>query len=262
MRFLDYPALQYAQSMLTGLENSACRIHVQLECFSCKNTADEKKAVKEIDEKYAEDTQDTTPFGPLSNATSRKTFLTLLGTLLAIEILWKAIHTAVDVSTCEIYKFQPDIARNSSREEHSRQSMIPKQSNQMRRGRDADVTDQSIMDARSRSSSTGSENYDPYAEEGIVWSFTYLFYQRDQKKVLCLCVRCINKLYDAQHIQKYNLDWDAEDEDDDNNRDRDDSDDYDYDDDDTSQGKMKIDGNGRRNKKSKHLQSQENDGFY
>jgi hypothetical protein len=77
MRFLDYPCLQYAQSMLSGIENPISRfftgivrdffflrIHVQLECFSCKNTSDEKKLHREIDNHIVEEeTEFETPFG-------------------------------------------------------------------------------------------------------------------------------------------------------------------------------------------------------
>ncbi|KAH7826679.1 putative repressor of rna polymerase iii transcription [Monocercomonoides exilis] len=192
MRYLEYPCLQFAQSMLTGLENQASRIHVQLECFSCKNTSEEKKVAKEIQDMYTEDITDTSAFGPLELPANKKTFLTLISVLMTLfptfsfgkiqpyqfvkEVDPTVVQVSIDTQMREVVEgYCPEF-----------QTLLWKAIHQ--------VVEVSNCEIFSFVPGNDGEEQDPFAEEGTIWSFNYFFYQKEAKKVLFFSVRCVSRV--------------------------------------------------------------------
>ncbi|KAK2962668.1 putative Repressor of RNA polymerase III transcription [Blattamonas nauphoetae] len=193
MRFLQYPSLGYAMFMISGLENASSRIHLQLECYSCKNTGDEKKHVRELENEYSDCTLVTQAFGQLSDQRQKKTLITLVNTLHSAFPSYSFGHiqptqfqrhsdhnvvtAGIDMKMMEIVEeYVPDFreilwkAILSSIEYNSCEiyQYFP----------ELEVGDRT----------------NPFFEEGLIWNQTFFFYHREEKKVLLLSMRCVSKL--------------------------------------------------------------------
>jgi hypothetical protein len=187
MKFLDNNDLSAFTAHLDGLivPQSNTRLSARIELYSCKAAGVDKKLEKVLAEKLLHETatgslvaspQDysTSPFGPLTTSSSRKTLIHLIATLNAsypdydftylrpddfgrepscelvkhqifsllspcvsydeLNSLWRSMDTAVTMHECELYSYSPDPSSDLA--------------------------------------------------QGHVWTFDYFWYNRPQKKVL------------------------------------------------------------------------------
>ncbi|KAJ3099771.1 RNA polymerase III-inhibiting protein maf1 [Phlyctochytrium bullatum] len=95
MKYLEYESLEEINTALSCVDTGDMRVFGRLEAYSCKNTQDDKKLKQHIEHKKYDDTLEAgspdaisfslrspvSPFGPLSQPTSRKTLFYLLATL-------------------------------------------------------------------------------------------------------------------------------------------------------------------------------------
>ncbi|KAH6581554.1 hypothetical protein BASA60_002386 [Batrachochytrium salamandrivorans] len=94
MKYLAFESLEKINNQLSCIDKGDTRIFGRIEAYSCKNTCDDKKLKIHIESKYDDSANlaspdasisplltPISPFGPLSQPTSRKTLFYLLATL-------------------------------------------------------------------------------------------------------------------------------------------------------------------------------------
>mmetsp|Transcript_21663 Transcript_21663/g.24177 ORF Transcript_21663/g.24177 Transcript_21663/m.24177 type:complete len:225 (-) Transcript_21663:69-743(-) len=88
MKYLDLPNLAYLSSHFNQVMNGDVVVNGKIECYSCKSAGSDKKLYKALETQYQteiarspSDFQSTSPFGPLTEKSSRATLIHLVQTL-------------------------------------------------------------------------------------------------------------------------------------------------------------------------------------
>ncbi|KAJ1034807.1 hypothetical protein NDA13_001061 [Ustilago tritici] len=90
MKFLEYPQLELLSRALT-FESAECKVFTRMEAYSCKTVSKEKRLFKSLESSYLRSASTSppdyleaalaSPFGPLDQASARKTLFLLIATL-------------------------------------------------------------------------------------------------------------------------------------------------------------------------------------
>lgn len=202
MKFLESIDLEYINQMLE-FETSDSSVHGRIEPYSCKSAGVDKKLFKQLELRFSEElleassispevhpvgavTSWRSPFGPLDQSSSRKVFYYLISTL-------NASFPDYDFSDIKPDQFI----------RYSSLSKVVKTINQtlISSGGQEVVNSVGFWDALNFIIDLeDSEIYsyvpdmgtDPLAEEGCIWSFNYLFFNRKLKRIVLFTCRSIS----------------------------------------------------------------------
>ena len=87
MKYLAYEVIEALNNQISTIDDGDLKMFAKIEVYSCKSTNTERKLKHLIDKKYEDEfidiqiTSPTSPFGPLSMKTSKKTLFYLVSTL-------------------------------------------------------------------------------------------------------------------------------------------------------------------------------------
>jgi len=203
MKFLEIPALQNISIYLSGLQSASNEsiIYGKLEAYSCKRAGSDKKLYKNLETQYQVELSKspdskfgTSPFGPLSESSSRKTFISLIS-LLNVAF--------------------PDYDFSKAKAEHFRKELGPYMIINSINTILANVVPNYNTDLGTKLWSTldteislkecdiytyvPDVDSDPYAEDGTLWNFNYFFYNKKLKRILYFTCYAVSKL-DTKNI--------------------------------------------------------------
>jgi len=193
MKFLQIPILAQINSILNSTETINIRLWARIEPFSCKCAGTDKKLYNSLDAQYLEvgnspGSSPISPFGPLSERSSRRTLIFLISTM---------NHCFPD------YDFS-NVKAEDFRKEPSYQMVINSINTTL-----ASVISNFVSTLQAKLWSTidaeinikessiysfiPDPDSDPFVEEGTVWSFNYFFYNKRLKRVIFFTCRAINR---------------------------------------------------------------------
>jgi len=196
MKYLEVPSLSYFSSCLTGLDGGDIVIFTRVEAFTCKRAGSDKKLYKSLNKQYEElskspefhEELSTSPFGPLSLSTSRRTFISLISTLNA------SFHD-YDFSCVKPEQFRKEqnlhMVINSIN--NTLAPFIPETQNLL-------VKLWTTLEEEIKVSECDVYSYipdpdaDPFSEEGNIWCFNYFFFNKKLRRVVFLTCRAVSKI--------------------------------------------------------------------
>eukprot|EP01098_Paradermamoeba_levis_P003748 TRINITY_DN1666_c0_g3_i1.p1 TRINITY_DN1666_c0_g3~~TRINITY_DN1666_c0_g3_i1.p1 ORF type:complete len:248 (+),score=61.97 TRINITY_DN1666_c0_g3_i1:71-745(+) len=197
MKYLDLATLANSNTLLDGQEAGEYTLVNRIEAFSCKRSGSDKQLARSLTDSLERSFSDSegaqsleevvSPFGPLTDGSSRKTFFYLVGTLNAAfpdydfstvtskdfrkENLNVVVHQINNALTTSLPTF-PNI-----------QTIVWKSLDDEINLRDCDVYTY-VPDPDS----------DPFGEEVNLWSFNFFFYNRKMKRVIYWTCRAKSKV--------------------------------------------------------------------
>ncbi|AQK72323.1 transcription regulator [Zea mays] len=179
MKFLEYTPFDSINLFLEQLDLGDCTIRGNLEAFSCKHTATDRRLSISLEHEildYLGKSSDSDPSSPVEHLASRssavrahlffqeeelESFKQMVDTYLSdasrqwaatnegsslLDSMTKAIDEVIKIKECDIYSYNPD------------------------------------------------SDADPVLEKGAIWSFNYYFYNRKLKRVVSFRCYCTSKL--------------------------------------------------------------------
>ncbi|KAL6053319.1 Repressor of RNA polymerase III transcription MAF1, variant 2 [Balamuthia mandrillaris] len=200
MKFLELANFLHLTECMDGVDAGDSLIYGRFELFTCKRAGSDKKLYKELDKQYEELARSpvlspelsTSPFGPLSLSTSRRTFISLISTLNAsfpdydfsgvkpeqfkkdeLQLVVNNINTVLAIGFPDYQQFASKMWGVMDEEMHLRDCVIYSY----------------IPDPDS----------DPFCEEGNLWCFNYFFFNKKLRRVLFFTCRAVSKLLLSSH---------------------------------------------------------------
>ncbi|EPY53315.1 repressor-RNA polymerase III Maf1 [Schizosaccharomyces cryophilus OY26] len=200
MKFLELADLDAINNALS-FDADDCRIHGKCEIYTTKSTGSDKKLYKAIETRCQEDmlafssskspelafslTQQS-PFGPLDQSSSRRTFMYIVATLNASH----PDHDFSNLQPTDFYK-EPSLSRVLD--------SVNATINGMGRGRISvnklwETLDRHInLSECNVYSYTPDSDSDPYGDEALIWSMSYFFFNKNMKRMLYFSLHGLGK---------------------------------------------------------------------
>jgi len=197
MKFLEIAALAQLTQYLSGVDSISgeSRIFGRLEAYSCKIAGSDKKLFKSLETQYQveiskspETELSSSPFGPLTESSSRKTLIYLISLLNA---------SFPDYDFCNV---KPEQFRKETTP-----YMVINSINTILGGvisnYNTDLSPklwqilETEMNLRECDIYSFLPDYDsdPYTEPGNIWSFNYFFYSKKLKRIVLFTCRSVSK---------------------------------------------------------------------
>jgi len=197
MKFLEITTFALMNTFLAGVpsKGSDSIIDGRIECYSCKRAGSDKKLYKNLDQQYQvelskspeKELMGTSPFGPLSESSSRKTFIELIAIL-------NASFPDYDFSRVKVEQFMKEksvyMALNSI--DSILSGVIPDY-NTLAHKLWSSIDDEIKLKECDIYSYIPDLDSDPFSEEGSVWSFGYFFKNRKLKRVVFFTCNAVSK---------------------------------------------------------------------
>jgi len=199
MKFLEIPALTRLNNAITAIDTMDTKILGRLEAYSCKTVGTEKKLFKALEHQVVEEITANSPtspieyafspFGPLSEASSRKTFIYLISIL-------NSSYPDYDFSNIRPEQFRKEI-NTASIEDYTKiflgqaiQNSSPELIDEIwdTINEEIDLKDCSIY------SLIAEPDSGPFGEAGVICSFNYFFYNKKLKRILYFSCRSVSKM--------------------------------------------------------------------
>mmetsp|Transcript_51669 Transcript_51669/g.126815 ORF Transcript_51669/g.126815 Transcript_51669/m.126815 type:complete len:237 (+) Transcript_51669:110-820(+) len=199
MKYLNVPELSELGFEIAELELGEVAFEAKLEVYSCKMAGGDKKLCRSLDTKFSEEFGSTspaspmvatgvaghsvgvTPFGPLSEPSTRRVLINLICTLNASYPDYDFSNISVDQLTRE-----SNVNMVVSQIDSSLEGVYHALGKSFREKlwRVIESTIGGLTSCEVYSFISDMESEDPYSELGRIWSFNFFFYNRRAKKVL------------------------------------------------------------------------------
>jgi hypothetical protein len=196
MKYLEVPSLSHLSACLTGCDAGDSIIYGRLEAYTCKRAGSDKKLYKELNQQYEElskspDSQEalsTSPFGPLSLSTSRRTFISLISTL-------NASFPDYDFSELKPEHFRKEQSLHNCINDINTTltSVLPESQSFLSRLWNTLEAEIKVTECDLYSFIPDADS-DPFAEEGNIWCFNYFFFNKKLRRVVFFTCRAVSKV--------------------------------------------------------------------
>jgi len=196
MKLLDLAGFDNLNSLLFHNETRDLRLFGRVEAYSCRWAGTDKKLFSSLDH-HLSDSQNSpgkssfspenSPFGPLSNRQCRKTLIFLISTM-------NQSFPDYDFSNvrADDFRKEPEWPLVVNAINTTLNSVIANYSTTQ--AQLWNCIDQAIsLKECSIYSFIPDPDSDPFAEEGIIWSLNYFFYNKKWKRVIFFTVRASSK---------------------------------------------------------------------
>eukprot|EP01114_Cavostelium_apophysatum_P020732 TRINITY_DN7030_c0_g1_i1.p1 TRINITY_DN7030_c0_g1~~TRINITY_DN7030_c0_g1_i1.p1 ORF type:complete len:222 (+),score=38.74 TRINITY_DN7030_c0_g1_i1:214-879(+) len=197
MKFLEIQTIEQFNSFFSGLPSTTGESTIigKIEAYSCKKAGSDKKLYRSLELQYqvelskSPDARDlgTSPFGPLTDASSRKTLMHLISTLNASFPDYDFCHVKPEQFRKETGQHLAlnsiDLTLTGVVENYSN-GVAPKLWHAI--DTEINIKECDIY------SFHADEDSDPYAEEGQLWSLNYFFYNKKLKRIIFLSFRAVS----------------------------------------------------------------------
>jgi len=202
MKFLEIASLAQINAYLTNIESFSgdSRIFGHIEAYSCKRAGSDKKLFNSLEEHYQlqlskspdfETATSTSPFGPLSEKSSRKTLIYLISTL-------NSAFPDYDFSNARAEQFRKEASHymlinyiNTSLSNALGPQYISDLAPKLWSALDTEI----VLKDCDIYSYTPDTDSDPYAEDGnatAIWSFHYFFYNKKLRRIVYFTCRALS----------------------------------------------------------------------
>ncbi|KAI8897857.1 Maf1 regulator-domain-containing protein [Globomyces pollinis-pini] len=216
MKYLPNEDIEQINSQLGCIDNGDTRIFCRMEAYSCKRTREDKELKRHMNSKYENDDDilldvlsPRSPFGPLSQMTSRKTLFYLLGTL-------NAVYPDYDFSDIKPELFTKIPAIGMAINHVNNLFLVQFENSQGQIGQTIWNTVDQVISTNNCDiyQFTPDRDIEPDAEEGNLWSFYYFFYNKQDKRILFFSGRAVSLLAPIQPEENvqiiYDYDYDED----------------------------------------------------
>lgn len=220
VKLLEEPRLVEVNMMLAGLHTGSSVIEGRLDLYSCKLAGTDKEVSKSLEQSYIDElaaldagtspatpSAGTSPIGPLSDSSSRKTLITLILTL-------NASFPDYDFSSLRPEDFEREASLETVGNKINRDMTWG-----IRREAGGGKTPQEEVVQRmwaameevicpaecSIYSYSPDADMDPLSAEGKIWAFNYFFYNKKLKRMLY--VSCTNSAEEEETEEQEDADF-------------------------------------------------------
>ncbi|PRP83024.1 RING zinc finger-containing protein [Planoprotostelium fungivorum] len=214
MKFIENPSLRRLSEDLAGITTTAYKIDARIEAWSCKSAGADKKLHKTIENQFqaeiAKSPTDsmevmisdrnaeieqiqmlgTSPFGPLVEPSSRRTFVYLISLL-------NAAFTDYDFSDVQPHQFNKELNIQviMSSINSTLAGVMPGGSDEFcARLWNVLELEMCVTKECDVYSYIPDIDCDPFNEDGQVWSFNYFFFNKRLKRIVFFQTRAFNKM--------------------------------------------------------------------
>eukprot|EP01104_Vermistella_antarctica_P018012 TRINITY_DN6546_c0_g1_i1.p2 TRINITY_DN6546_c0_g1~~TRINITY_DN6546_c0_g1_i1.p2 ORF type:complete len:238 (-),score=66.33 TRINITY_DN6546_c0_g1_i1:1170-1883(-) len=196
MKYLEIADFQQVTSMLQGLDCGDVAVDGRMELYSCKISGNDKELYASMNEEYtlrasspdAGALLSSSPFGPLKEPQSRRSFIHLIATLNASFPDYDFRET-----TCEEFVKESNLHMVINSINTILASAIPTFNVEMQPKMWSALDHEMKMNECNVYSFRPNQESDPFASDGSLWSFAYLFFNPKLKRVAFLCANAISK---------------------------------------------------------------------
>jgi len=214
MKYLELPSITHINSLLDGIDVGDSILHSRIEAYSCKSTVDDKKLARSLTNSLERNNSDglshsfeevsTSPFGPLTDGSCRKTFIFLVTTL-------NAVYPDYDFSTVTLKDFRKEQFESTRYKLNtilgaSLPSYVTIQDRLWRA-----LDDEINLREADIYSYLPDPDSDPFGEEGNIWSYNHFFYNRKLKRVVYWSCQARSKIAEDDSAENEGL-WSYADE--------------------------------------------------
>ena len=201
MKFLDEPALTMINTILNECKVGDRIIHGSIEAFSCKRNTADKKFAKSLESQYQQELAaspnaaeaSTSPIGSLLDAPTRKLMINLISTM-------NASFPDYDFSSVRPEQFGKTplkVIRHSINSQLAEMVEVHSNGFLEKLWRAIDLVIQPDQ-CDIYSYIPDLDDSDPFSGSTVLWSFNYLFYNKQLKKMLYF--KCVsNSMFYEQH---------------------------------------------------------------
>lgn len=199
MKYLESPALSQLSSFLNSIDVGDCLVHGRVEAYTCTFGTADRPLFDSLNKQYAILSKSPehrelsqSPFGPLSMATSRRTFISLISTL-------NAAFPDYDFSSVKPEQFKKESSLNIvvNYINTVMVSVIPdflmSFSTELWSLLNAEISLQNC----DIYSYIPDPDCDPFSEEGNIWCFNYFFFNKKARRLIFLTFRSVSKMADS-----------------------------------------------------------------
>ncbi|MCO5561940.1 hypothetical protein L7F22_015566 [Adiantum nelumboides] len=200
MKFLEYTPLVRINAFLTTVNLGDSFLKGNLEAYSCKAAGLDKKYFRSLEQEVIDSlvssppSLSASPIGPLSSSGSRKTFIYLVLAMNHVypDYDFSLLHpTSFEKEECQTAKSKiDDYLRETAKVWASKFGEDSLLCSSIWEAIDEVI---GIEDSDIYAYKPDPES-DPLTERGTIWSFSYFFYNRRLRRILCFCCQCLSKL--------------------------------------------------------------------
>jgi len=207
MKFLEIPAFEKLTTDFSGLRSSAGEtvVYGKIEAYSCKRAGSDKKLYKSLEQQYqvelskSPDAKDfsTSPFGPLTESSSRKTLISLISIL-------NASFPDYDFCNLKPEQFRKENFLNmvTNSIDTTLANVIPKYNQELGPKIWKEMDLQINLKECDIYSFVPDYDSDPYAEFGNIWTFSYFFYNRKLKRSIFISFRASSHMSGIENLDQ------------------------------------------------------------
>mmetsp|Transcript_18813 Transcript_18813/g.61452 ORF Transcript_18813/g.61452 Transcript_18813/m.61452 type:complete len:232 (+) Transcript_18813:255-950(+) len=201
MRYIDAAPLNRLNDFLRGVDNGTYNIYGEMECYSCKLAGFDKKLSRSLEQEVlnmitaSPSSFSTSPVGPLTDSSCRKTLVFLILTL-------NHMYPDYDFASLRAHHFFKEASPSAAKNDIDSLLLEAAKAWAQHPAR----TEQPLLEALWSAidevitlcdcdlySYKAQVDEDPFSEEGNLWAFTFFFYNRRQKRILCFSCRAVSK---------------------------------------------------------------------
>lgn len=196
MKYLDIASFNGINSFMDNIDMGESIVSGSIEAYSCKTVGSDRKLYKEIEHqismskspKVESELLSVSPFGPLNESASKKTFMYLIATL-------NASYFDYDFSqaTPEQFRKEPNRHMITNSINTSLAGIVPNYNSDLKDKLWSAVDMEVEIQKADIYSYIPDLSSDPFTEDGVIWSFNYFFYNRALKRIIFFKCRSFSK---------------------------------------------------------------------
>lgn len=202
MKYLESDIFDAINCALSSIETSEEKIIGRLEAYSCKDTGNDKQLRKQLESKLLEEIEElktpefsfsssiVSPFGPLDQTASRRTFFYLIATL-------NAVFPDYDFSGMrhEVFNKLPSVSMVQNTVQNTLFKIANSPSSNFLQQRIWSAIDETVDLANCDIYSFNPDwNCDPYSDEPTIWSYHFFFVNRNLKRIVLFTYRSVSNI--------------------------------------------------------------------
>jgi len=214
MKFLEIPIFAQLNSLFSGVTSISgdSRIYGHIEAYSCKRVGSDKKFYKSMEEQYQVELSKspsdsellaTSPFGPLSESSSRKTLIYLISLL-------NVAFPDYDFSNVQAQQFKKELSSHMviNSINTTLNGVIKEYSAKMAPMLWSALETEILVKDCDIYSFMPDLDSDPYADDGSLWNFNYFFYNKKLRRIIFFTCHALSP--DNENISDMSSDgnWD------------------------------------------------------
>jgi len=198
MKYLDISSFLGINSLL-NVDMGDNLVNGSVEAYSCKTVGSDRKLYKEIEHQISMSKSpkvmeienaplSVSPFGPLTESASKKTFMYLIATL-------NASYFDYDFSqaTPDQFRKEPNRHMITNSINTTLAGVVPNYNSELKDKLWSTIDMEVELQKADIYSYIPDLANDPFTEDGVLWSFNYFFYNRALKRIVFFKCRSINK---------------------------------------------------------------------